>query len=199
MDLIESYKTLKSGGEGLYREKGSKFIAYAVKCESVEEVEAFLEETRKKYHDARHVCYAYRLGPDGGTFRANDDGEPSHSAGTPILNEMKSAEVTDAAVAVVRYFGGTKLGVSGLIHAYGTSAKDAIADAGIRVIHITQPLEIRFPYELTSEINKIMHHNQIQPVESEFLADCRLVFEIPVGMYEQVYSIFDKLGVIEEE
>ncbi|MEM7039836.1 MAG: YigZ family protein, partial [Bacteroidota bacterium] len=124
--MKDSYHTISGPSDSFYKEKGSKFYGFAFPVKSVEEVELRLGEVAKKFHDARHICYAYRFGVKGEPWRANDDGEPSHSAGDPILNEMKSKEVSDALVAVVRYFGGTKLGVGGLVRAYGTAAKEAL-------------------------------------------------------------------------
>ena len=125
----DTYKMLSAPGEGLYKEKGSKFIATAFTVTSEEEVKQALAEVKKKYYDARHHCYAYMIGPDKSCFRSSDDGEPSGTAGKPILNQILSKDVTNVCVIVVRYFGGIKLGVSGLINAYKTAARDALDNA----------------------------------------------------------------------
>ena len=123
----DSYKTIKQVAEGYYTEKRSRFISYAIPVRTVEEVKEQLEKYRKQYYDARHVCWAYMLGPERQTFRANDDGEPSSTAGKPILGQINSNELTDLLIVVVRYFGGIELGTSGLIVAYRTAAAEAIA------------------------------------------------------------------------
>jgi uncharacterized YigZ family protein len=125
-DVIHTYRTIKQLSTGIYKEKGSKFIGYAVACYSEEEAKQFLEQWRKEHHQARHVCYAYRLGRKKDKFRANDDGEPANSAGAPILGQIQSFDLTNVLIGVVRYFGGTKLGVGGLIQAYRTAALEAI-------------------------------------------------------------------------
>ena len=127
----DSYKTIKQVAEGYYTEKRSRFISYAIPVRTVEEVKEQLEKYRKQYYDARHVCWAYMLGPERQTFRANDDGEPSSTAGKPILGQINSNELTDLLIVVVRYFGGIELGTSGLIVAYRTAAAEAIAAAEI--------------------------------------------------------------------
>src|SRR5690606_39655528 len=127
----DTYLTIADHAEGLYYEKGSKFIALAYPVSDEEEIKSLLENIRKKYYDARHHCYAYRLGREGLVFRANDAGEPNHSAGDPILGQLRSYNITDVLIVVVRYFGGTKLGVGGLINAYKTAAADAIENSTI--------------------------------------------------------------------
>lgn len=142
----KTYRSINAPGEGLYKEKGSKFIGLAVRCFTEEEAKAFLETCRKEHHQARHWCYAYRLGLDGENYRANDDGEPSNSAGAPILGQIQSFELTNILIVVVRYYGGTKLGVGGLIHAYRTAAKEAIENTEIVVVEVYDRITIRFEY-----------------------------------------------------
>lgn len=132
----DSYHTLAGPAEAIYKEKSSKFLAYAYPVESEEEIRTLLDALRKKYYDATHLCYAWRLGPHGETFRANDDGEPSGTAGKPILGQLLSNELVNCLIVVVRYFGGTKLGVSGLIGAYKESAAEAIRAAEIGRAHV---------------------------------------------------------------
>src|SRR6056297_2588024 len=150
---ITSYKTIKSKGEGLFKDKGSKFIALAIPVETEEEVKSALEEVRNAYHDARHHCYAYRLGPLMDIYRANDDGEPSSSAGKPILGQIRSYELTNILIVVIRYFGGIKLGVGGLIQAYKTAAEEAIRNAKIIEKKLHDIYRVSFEY---SEINEVM-------------------------------------------
>ena len=136
--MSDEYKTLKSGGEGYYTEKRSKFLAFAHHVSSVDEIKELLAGYRKKYYDARHVCYAYMLGPERTEFRANDDGEPSSTAGKPILGQINSQELTDILIVVVRYYGGVNLGTSGLIVAYREAAADAIAHSEIETRQVEE-------------------------------------------------------------
>ncbi|MCL4105583.1 UNVERIFIED_CONTAM: hypothetical protein GTU68_057458 [Idotea baltica] len=197
--MEDSYFTLQHPGEGLYKEKGSKFIAMAWPVTTEEEVEQFLAEARKKYYDSRHVCYAWRLGREGKRFRANDDGEPSHSAGDPILNEMKSQELSDVLVAVVRYFGGTKLGVGGLIRAYGTAAKEALEDGEREEVVLREEVEIRFPYEKTSDVNRVLHPFRIEASTKEYEMDCRFIYRIRLSRVERIKQVLREIGVLVEK
>jgi uncharacterized YigZ family protein len=197
--MEDSYLTLSTETEAFYKEKGSRFYAYAWPVQSIADVEEHLASLAKKYHDARHICYAYRLGINGEPWRANDDGEPAHSAGDPILNELKSRNVSDALVAVVRYFGGTKLGVGGLVRAYGTAARDALEINPVREVLLTTPVRIRFPYHLTSEVNKVAHQYELKPETAEYEQDCRLTYAIRTTEATNVAEIFRELGILEED
>ena len=148
-----TYKTIARTSEGSYREKGSKFIALAFPVHNEEEVKLKLAEVKKQYYDARHHCYAYILGPDKDAYRINDDGEPSGTAGRPIHGQLLSNDLTDTLIIVVRYFGGIKLGVSGLINAYKTAAKDAIENNDIIEKFVEENYQISFP---PLEMNKVM-------------------------------------------
>ena len=196
---IDAYKTIRAEAYGLFKEKGSKFHAYAFPASSPEEAQAHLDRLKKQYYDARHVAYAWRFGPQGQSTKAHDAGEPAHSAGDPILNELRSQEVTECLVVVIRYFGGTKLGIGGLIEAYKLSARAALAAAEIYEFVLTEPISIRFPYDRTSEVNQLMHHMQLKPVKSDFAADCQHHFEIRQSEAEAVREAFRKLRVLEEE
>lgn len=154
--MVDKFLTIANESESLYKEKGSKFIGIAVPVQSEEDVKSSLEAIRKKYYDARHHCYAYILKPDASQSRANDDGEPNHSAGDPILGQIKSKNLTNTLVVVVRYFGGTKLGVSGLINAYKTSAKEALEANTIVEEEVRDTLVLRFPYEEMNEVMKLV-------------------------------------------
>lgn len=193
-----SYKTIKSSSEGIYKEKGSKFIALANHVANTDDVEAKLSEIRKQYHDARHHCYAYVLGYDSDVYRANDDGEPNHSAGDPILGQIKSFNLTNTLVVVVRYFGGTKLGVSGLINAYKTSTKEALDTADVILKKITKPLTLRFPYQSTNEAMKLVNDLDIKISNQSFDSDCQLDGFIPIQNMESLIKkvkLLNDLGV----
>ena len=191
------YHTLGGASEGFLREKASKFFAFAFPVLSVEEVEERLAEIAKRFYDARHVCYAYRLGPTGERYRANDAGEPAHSAGDPILGELKSKGVSDALCIVVRYFGGTKLGVGGLIRAYSEAARDALDRNTVVPVLMTRPLRIRFPYSLTSEVNRVLHQLQLKADKSEFGMDCQQSIEVPMSRHEHACQVFAEMGILE--
>jgi uncharacterized YigZ family protein len=150
----DRYLTIPNSGEGIYREKGSKFIGFAFPVKSEAEIKTALESIRKMHPTARHHCYAYRINPLQERWRANDDGEPSSSAGKPILNQLKSMELQNALVVVVRYFGGTLLGVPGLIHAYREAAKLALEDAGRIEAQLMQPVKVACAYAESGELMK---------------------------------------------
>ena len=150
----DRYLTIPTSGEGIYREKGSKFIGFAFPVKSEAEIKTALESIRKMHPTARHHCYAYRINPLQERWRANDDGEPSSSAGKPILNQLKSMELQNALVVVVRYFGGTLLGVPGLIHAYREAAKLALEDAGRLEAQLMQPVKVACAYAESGELMK---------------------------------------------
>ena len=164
----DSYHTLAGPAEAIYKEKSSKFLAYAYPVESEEEIRTLLDALRKKYYDATHHCYAWRLGPHGETFRANDDGEPSGTAGKPILGQLLSNGITDCLVVVVRYFGGTKLGVPGLIAAYRESAAEAIAAAEIVELTVDRTVRVDFPYVAMNAIMRVVKEQQPRIEEQTF-------------------------------
>jgi uncharacterized YigZ family protein len=193
-----SYKTIKSSSEGIYKEKGSKFIALASPVANTEDIENKLLEIKKQYHDARHHCYAYVLGYDSDIYRANDDGEPNHSAGDPILGQIKSFNLTNTLVVVVRYFGGTKLGVSGLINAYKTSTKDALDMAIVITKKITKPITLTFPYQSTNEAMKLVNDMDIKVSKQSFDTDCQIDGLIPIQNMDSVskkVKLLNDLGV----
>lgn len=178
-DLVEHYITLKRVGEGLYREKGSKFIALAMPVGSVEDVRDQLALLRKKYYDARHVCYAYMLGPERQEFRANDDGEPSGTAGRPILGQINSRMLTDVLVVVIRYFGGVLLGTGGLIVAYKEAAATALDAAGQVEMKVEVPLTIYFEYPMMNEVLRRIREQQARIVAQELKMEC--ILQVLVG------------------
>ena len=154
--MADSYFTIASESEGLYKDKGSKFLAFAHPVSSLEEVKVLLEHYRKEYYDARHVCYAYMLGADQEEFRANDDGEPSGTAGRPILGQIRSKNLTNVLVVVIRYFGGILLGTSGLIVAYKEATADALSRADIIEKDVMLPRTLRFSYEKMNEVMRTL-------------------------------------------
>lgn len=165
---IDSYLTLKGQSLGSFKSKGSKFFSYATKVESEEEVKSFLQSIKAEHFKSRHVCYAYRLDHEGMVYRANDDGEPSGTAGLPILNVLKSHQLVKAIIAVVRYFGGTKLGVPGLIEAYKLSAKDAIQQADIQEEYRYQFIKLEFPYEELGNLMNCIAKSSFKIIEQSY-------------------------------
>jgi len=164
MSIKDSFKTLKCRGTGEFKSKGSRFIAYATRAKSQSEVKIFLDDLRKEHFKTRHICYAFRLGVNAADYRANDDGEPSGSAGLPILNTMKSHDITNAVVAVVRYFGGTKLGIPGLIEAYKSSAALSITNALPSKDYVYSHYKLRFEYDVLGPLMEVISstHSQIK-------------------------------------
>lgn len=169
-----SFQTIEAATEGIYKEKGSKFLAFAYPVESEDEIKVKLTELRKKYFDARHHCFGYLLGVDKSKFRSFDDGEPNHSAGDPILGQIKSKNLTNVIVVVVRYFGGTKLGVGGLIQAYKTAAEEALNHARIIEKEVKETFSLRYPYESTPEVMRLVKDFELEIAEQEFKDNCYL-------------------------
>lgn len=184
----DTYKTIAAPAEGIFRDRGSKFLAFAYPVKSNEEITAHLDSLRKEHHGARHHCYAWRLGPQGEAYRANDDGEPSGTAGKPILNQLLSAGVTNTLIVVVRYFGGTLLGVSGLINAYKLSAVDALANANIVEKQITEVYRLEFPYDAMNAVMKILKDHELPQWNQDFQLDCKLEFSVRKSEADQVIT-----------
>jgi uncharacterized YigZ family protein len=192
--MEDTYRTLDAPSEGLYKEKGSKFIALAYPVYSEEEVKEILAGLRKQYYDARHHCYAYSLGADKSRYRANDDGEPNHSAGDPILGQIRSADLSNVLVVVIRYFGGTKLGVSGLIHAYKTATAEALALATIIEKHETALLQVHFAYPQMNDVMSLVKEYELGVKDQQFELNCRMTLEVRRKLEEEVAG---KLEAIE--
>lgn len=174
----DAYKTMIEPAEGLYKEKGSKFLAFAWPVTTEEEVKDRLEELKKRFHDARHYCYAWVIGPENPAWRANDDGEPGNSAGVPILNQIRSFELVNVLVVVVRYFGGTKLGVGGLVQAYKTAARLALEQSKIVEKFLTVRIDITYAYEHTSEVMRFLHEFDLSPQRQYFGASCSMELQV---------------------
>lgn len=165
---IFSFRTIAQAAEGFYKESGSRFLSFAYPVSGDEDIRQKLEGLRKKYYDATHHCYAWMLGPGKERFRANDDGEPNHSAGDPILGQLRARDVTDVLVVVVRYFGGTKLGVGGLIHAYKTATELALSNAVVLTKEVTRSLRIAYAYEDTPVVMKLVKEFDLKILHQEF-------------------------------
>lgn len=175
---VFSFKTIQSSATGLYKEKCSKFLSFAFPVRSDQEIKACLEKLRKEYFDAGHHCYAFRLGPDGTHFRASDDGEPNHSAGDPILGQIKSRELTNVLVVVVRYFGGIKLGVGGLVSAYKQAAEEALKACVIIEQEVRQTITLTYDYAYTPEVMRLIKDFGLKILQQEFDETYKLVVEI---------------------
>jgi uncharacterized YigZ family protein len=187
------YRTIEADAEALFKEKSSKFLCFAYPVTTEEQIRERLEVLYKKYYDATHHCYAWRLGPRGESFRANDDGEPSSTAGKPILGQLLSHEITDCLIVVVRYFGGTKLGVSGLIEAYKTSAAEVIAAAKVVERTVDERIEVRFSYMAMNEVMKVIKDLQPKIVEQCFDNLCTMTLTIRQSLSEQLLSRLSKV------
>jgi uncharacterized YigZ family protein len=192
--MEDSYKTVKNASEGYYTDKRSKFYAFAHHVETPEEVKQILAGYRKKYYDARHVCWAYRLGADGNDYRMNDDGEPSSTAGKPIYGQLLSRELTDTAVFVVRYYGGVNLGTSGLIVAYREATADALDKAEVECRLVETVIDYSFPYSMMNGVMKTVKDLQPRIVSQTFDNTCVIRLAIRQSMAEQLQERLNKLS-----
>ena len=190
--MIDIYKTIKDKSEGTYTELRSKFLAFAHPVSTVEEAMALVEQYQKKYYDARHVCWAYMIGADRETFRSNDNGEPSGTAGKPILGQINSNELTDIIILVVRYFGGVKLGTSGLIVAYRTAAAEAIAAATIEERQVEATYDFSFEYPLMTAVMKVVRDMNARILEQSYDMDCRMFLSIRKGLLDELKTRIQK-------
>jgi len=189
---VPSFQSIKATSEGFYKEKGSKFLAFAFPVQTEDDIKQRLDDLRKQYYDARHHCYGYILGNKSDKYRANDDGEPNHSAGDPILGQIRSKDLTNTLVVVVRYFGGTKLGVSGLIAAYKTAAKEALDAAEVIETTIKDEVLIDFSYEQTSDVMRLAKEFGLEIEGQTFQETCSLRGFIEVGTGD---SLKEKLAL----
>jgi uncharacterized YigZ family protein len=190
--MIDIYKTIKDKSEGTYTELRSKFLAFAHPVSTVEEAMALVEQYQKKYYDARHVCWAYMIGADRETFRSNDNGEPSGTAGKPILGQINSNELTDIIILVVRDFGGVKLGTSGLIVAYRTAAAEAIAAATIEERQVEATYDFSFEYPLMTSVMKVVRDMNARILEQSYDMDCRMSVSIRKGLLDELKTRIQK-------
>ena len=192
--MIDEYRTIKSEGQGYYTDKRSKFLAFAHHVSTVDEIKDLIAGYRKKYYDARHVCYAYMLGPERLEFRANDDGEPSSTAGKPILGQINSNELTDILIVVVRYYGGVNLGTSGLIVAYREAAADAIAHSEIETRQVEEVITYTFSYPLMNDVMRIVKEMQPRIISQTYDNTCEIRLSIRKSEAEQLRSRLQKLS-----
>ena len=192
--MTDEYRTLKRDGEGYYTEKRSKFLAFAHHVSTIEEIKELLAGYRKKYYDARHVCYAYMLGSERLEFRANDDGEPSSTAGKPILGQINSNELTNILIVVVRYYGGVNLGTSGLIVAYREAASDAIAHATIETRQVEEIVRYSFAYPQMNDVMRIVKDMNPRIVSQTYDNTCEIVLSIRKSEAEQLKAKLSKLS-----
>lgn len=193
--MADTYKTVsKEVCEGFYSEKRSKFLAFVHHVDSVDEAMAIVKEYRKKYYDARHCCYAYVLGSDRADFRANDDGEPSSTAGKPILGQLNRLELTDVLVVVIRYYGGVNLGTGGLVVAYRTATEDALSKAVIEEKFVEERITYRFTYPMINAVMRVVKETGARVVSQSFDNDCEIVLSIRQSLAEGLQARLDKLS-----
>ena len=195
MAAKDTYNSIEAPSEGLFKDNGSRFIAKAYPVESEEEIKEIVAAIRKEYHDARHHCFAWRLGLDGAAWRANDDGEPSGSAGRPILGQIDSAGLSDILVVVVRYFGGIKLGIPGLIRAYKTSTADALANARVVEKVAGRWLTLKFPYESLPAVMKLIKDLELPQRNQSFMTECSLEVRIRRSLEQDFLESIERLGI----
>jgi uncharacterized YigZ family protein len=191
--MTDLYLTIETTSEGIYKEKGSKFLAFAYPVNCEEDVKQQLTVLRKEYHDARHHCFAWRLEPEMTRYRVNDDGEPSGSAGKPIYGQIVSRDLSDLLLVVVRYFGGTLLGVGGLINAYRTAASDALDNNSIVERRVYQALKLEFGYMQMNAVMKVIKDFQLEFEDQEFDMDCTLTLKVWKRQTERVLDSFSKI------
>lgn len=192
--MSDTYRTISAISEGYYTEKRSKFYAFAHPVETVDEVKDIVAMYRKKFYDARHVCWAYMLGHDRVDFRANDDGEPSSTAGKPILGQINSSELTNILVVVIRYYGGVNLGTGGLIVAYRTAAADAISNANIEERLIEQEIVYNYPYIMMNDVMRVVKDMQPRIISQTFDNTCEIKLSIRKSEAPRLKSMLEKLS-----
>ncbi len=191
--MTDEFKTISTTSEGFYSEKRSKFLAFAHHVETLDDIKELLAGYRKKYYDARHVCYAYMLGAERTDFRANDDGEPSSTAGKPILGQINSNELTDILIVVVRYYGGVNLGTSGLIVAYREAAADAISQATIETRQVEERITYSFAYPQMNDVMRIVKDMNPRIISQTYDNTCEIVLSIRKSEAEQLRQRLSKL------
>ncbi|TNF39614.1 MAG: YigZ family protein [Bacteroidetes bacterium] len=191
--MDDIFKTIETESRGFFKEKGSKFYSFAFPVQSENEIKDKLQVLRKEHHSARHHCFAWRMGSENITFRANDDGEPSSTAGKPILGQIQSFNVTNILIVVVRYFGGTLLGTGGLINAYRNAAADALNNAKIVEKLIERKIKLSFGYNLLSEVMNIIKQEKLTVTETRFEEDCEVLFSVRKSDFEKMLTVFGNL------
>ncbi|MDR0794745.1 MAG: YigZ family protein [Tannerella sp.] len=195
--IADTYKTINNLAEGFYSEKRSRFLSFAIPVNTVAEVKSVLEKYRKQYYDAHHVCWAFMLGPERKEFRSNDDGEPSSTAGKPILGQIHSFGLTDILVVVIRYFGGIELGTSGLIVAYRTAAAEAMTAAEIVECTIGETIQIVFEYPNLNAVMRIVKELKPEILSQSFEMTCEMIFRIRKSEAEALKSRLSKVETMD--
>ena len=194
--MADIYFTIEHEGEGVYKEKMSKFLSFALKVEDAEEAKAIVKLYQNEYHDARHVCWAYMIGPDRNNWQLNDNGEPCGTAGKPILGQINSFGLTNVIVLVVRYFGGIKLGTPGLITAYREAARLALEDAGKVEVHKMESVRISFPYASANDVMKVIKSEEIEVIERVFDNSCEMKLSFREDFSERIKGrLFTVAGI----
>ena len=194
--MKDEYRTIREESRGLFKDRGSKFIAIASPVHSAYGIKEVLDRVKKQYHDARHHCYAYKLGTGDDTWRVNDDGEPSGTAGNPIMGQIKSYKLTNILIIVVRYFGGTLLGKGGLINAYRSAARDALENAEIIKKTVDYTYHLHFPYSFMNEVMTIIKEENLQESDQVFEMDCTMKIHFRASLEKRIRSkleLIDKL------
>uniref|UniRef100_UPI003217880B YigZ family protein n=1 Tax=uncultured Draconibacterium sp. TaxID=1573823 RepID=UPI003217880B len=191
--MNDVYKTIEKESTGYFKDKGSKFYSYAYPITNEDEVKEIILKLKKEHHSARHHCYAWRLGTEEIKTRANDDGEPSSTAGKPILGQLQSFEVTNVLVVVVRYFGGTLLGVSGLINAYKTATTEVLNNSEIKTKLIENTFELNFGYEVLNAVMQVTKQENLNIVNTDFQEKCKLLYTIRKTESEKIQAIFTNI------
>lgn len=200
--MPDFYFTIYEPSKAIFKEKGSKFLAFAYPVRNEDEIREYLEAIKKDYHDARHHCYAWVLGGEGENYRANDDGEPSNTAGKPILGQIRSFGLTNILIIVVRYFGGTLLGVGGLISAYKTASRDALSEAKIKKVEFVQTYTLFFTYEHMNTIMRVVKELNLSIVEQKFENDCSfklVVRKKDVKRFEIFFKATPEIKIVQEK
>jgi uncharacterized YigZ family protein len=190
----DTYLTIRTFSEGVYKEKGSRFLSFAYPVRSTSEIKQLLDIVRKEHHSARHHCYAYVIGPDRKTWRVNDDGEPSGSAGKPILGQINSAGLTNILIIVTRYFGGKLLGVNGLINAYRSAAADAIRKSVITELTVQDHYRLLFPYSAVNEVMKLIKDENLSQSEQYFDAECSIHVSFRHSLQGKIIPAFERIS-----
>lgn len=193
---MDTFRTIQETAQGLFTEKKSKFISYAIPVQSVDDVKIELDQYKKKYYDARHICWAYMIGAERNEFRSNDDGEPSGTAGKPILGQINSNELTDILILVIRYFGGIKLGTSGLITSYKEAASEAIASSNIIEKTVDISIRFKFEYPFMNDVMKVVKDLEPLIIEQQYDMDCIMALQIRKALYDQLISRLNKVETL---
>lgn len=193
--MSDSFYTIKKQSQGIYKEKGSRFIGYAIPVENEDEIKIHIERIKKEHYSARHHCYAFIIGHPQHYIRANDDGEPNHSAGDPILRQIQSLSLTNTLVVVVRYFGGTKLGMSGLINAYKSSAAEALRKNEIIEKSLTETSIFFYDYEQTNVVMKIINDYEAEILDQQFQARCKIKARVKLSLHRNFLESLKKANI----